>query len=55
MYIIYYVYVNLYCDAYCAGPPGKQPLAEGGYHVEIKMNNCVHACTIGLMYNQHTF
>ena len=20
------------------GPPGKQPLAEGGYHVEIKVN-----------------
>ena len=21
------------------GPPGKQPLAEGGYPVEIKVNN----------------
>ena len=31
-----YVSVNLYC---CAGPPGKQPLAEGGYPVEIKVNN----------------
>ena len=30
-----YVYVNL-C---CAGPPGKQPLAEAGYPVEIKVNN----------------
>ena len=30
---VYYVYVNLYCDACCGnvqGPPGKQPLAEGG-------------------------
>ena len=30
------------------GPPGKQPLAEGGYPVEIKVNNCVHTC----MYNR---
>ena len=29
-------YVNLYC---CAAPPGKQPLAEGGYPVEIKVNH----------------
>ena len=52
-----HVYVNLYyyCGACCAGPPGKQPLAEGGYHVEIKVNNCVHTYTIGLMYNQQTF
>ena len=34
-----YVYVNLYCDACYAGPPGKQPVAEGGYPVEIKVNN----------------
>ena len=33
------IYVNLYCDACCAAPPGKQPLAEGGYPVEIKVNN----------------
>ena len=34
-----YVYVNLHCDPCCAGPPGKQPLAERGYPVEIKVNN----------------
>ena len=36
---IYIFYVNLYCDACCAWPPGKQPLAEGGFPVEIKVNN----------------
>ena len=31
-----YVYVNLCCDACCAGPAGKQPLAEGGYPVATR-------------------
>ena len=53
---LHYVYVNLYCDACCAGPPGKQPLAEGGYPVEIKVNNCVHTCMYNRpKYNQQTF
>ena len=39
-----YVYLNVYCIVVMhvvglQGPPGMQPLAEGGYPVEIKVNN----------------
>ena len=42
MFVFIYVYLNLYCIVlWCmlCRAPGKQPLTEGRYPVEIKVNN----------------
>ena len=61
IYIYIFVYLHLfeyvlYCDACCAGPPGKQPFAEGGYPVEIKVNKNKNTLVIPIsLQNTHNF